>query len=476
MISMVGFEFGTAKGLMAAKKDVTANGGFGELLARTAAQLSGDPSANENAPVKEAKNKEDTKSVSSDGGEKKGSDGEASGEDTAASAPAQALAATLLAVPLPPQVQEEFAQNLAVGKEDNSQRVGTVENPAPEFQAQITLQAPLTVRDGDTGEVSEALKAGEISSDFEKIVSVTKAVLSQAQNKTAELSPQEAAGAKAPLTFQAKEESIKATQTKGSAEISVAVGMRDTDTQTKTADITASAEEVKEPEPKTLPSTSQIKQTIGDTENAVQKTSVRSGEVQQAEHSPEKAEKPREKIQFTDTVEPANTKLTANAGVDHPVPETKTAEIRQPVFEQVAKVVTKTAKDMSEEGSCTFDMKLFPEGLGKLEVRMAFEGKNLTLMVTAHSEEAAKLLTGGAEKLRNTLSENYQVAHLEIRTEIRTDTQSSTTFFANGFGGSGHYGSAYAKEQTRYGENELDTGADVASERHIQVGMLDARV
>lgn len=476
MISMVGFEFGTAKGLMAGKKDVTGNGGFGELLARTAAQLSGDPSVNENAPVKEAKGKEDTKSVSFAGGEKKGSDGEAPEEDTtAASAPAQALAAALLAVPLPPQVEEEFAQNLTVCKEADIQKTAVFENRTPEYQAKITLQAPLAVQDEGIEEVSEAPKAGEISSDFEKIVSVTKNV-SQAQNKTAELSAQEPAGAKAPLTFQAKEESIKATQTKGSAEASVAVGLRDTGAQTKTADIAASAEEGKEPEPKTLPGINQIKETVSDKESAVQRTTARSVEVQPEERSPEKTEKPREKIQFTDTVEPANTKLTANAGVDHPVPEAKTSEIRQPVFEQVAKVVTKTAKDMSEEGSCTFDMKLFPEGLGKLEVRMAFEGKNLTLMVTAHSEEAAKLLTGGAEKLRNTLSENYQVAHLEIRTEIRTDTQSGTTFFANDFGGSGHYGSAYAKEQTRYGESERDTGADAALERHIQVGILDARV
>ncbi|MPM17914.1 hypothetical protein SDC9_64314 [bioreactor metagenome] len=479
MISMVSFEFGFAEGLMAAKKDVAASGGgFEEFLSRTAAQLSGNPPTNENAAAKDAKNNEGTVSIKPAGGEKKESDDKAPEDDTALSAaPSLALAAALLAAPLPPQVQEALAQDLTAGVEANVQRAAEVERPVPDCQAAMTLQAaPPEVREGDTVKAPDAQKAGETGEDFEAVLSDAKIVQPKAQNKTAEFSPQEDAGAKAPLTFKAKEETIRVTQTNRSEETDFAADMGETAAQTKTADLQVSVKEAEKLEPKTLPSANKMSQTAADTESTAQKTSVRSAEVQPAARSPEKSEKPREKIQFAETVEPTNTKLTAREGVDSPVPEAKTEQIRQPVFEQVAKEVTKTAKDMPADGFTTFDIKLYPEGLGKLEVRMTCEGSNLALTVTAHSEEAAKLLTGGAEKLRNTLSENYQVTHLEIRTEIRTDTQSGTAFFANGFGGSGHYGSGYAKEQTRYVESERDIGTDVVSERRIPVGVLDTRV
>ncbi|HWQ51036.1 MAG TPA: flagellar hook-length control protein FliK, partial [Terriglobales bacterium] len=149
---------------------------------------------------------------------------------------------------------------------------------------------------------------------------------------------------------------------------------------------------------------------------------------------------------------------------------------QRPVFEQVAGEVTRASQKMPEEGSCTFDMKLFPAGLGKLEIRMTCEGKNLALTVTAHSDEAAKLLSGGAQELKDALAKNYEVTHLDIRTQVKADPQSGASFFANGFSQSRHDGGAYAQGQTRYAEDEREIRANVIPATYIPAGMLSVRV
>jgi len=478
MISMVNFEFGIAGGPLAAKKDGTKEGGFEELLARTAAQLSGDASASAKTAANEAKDKETEDSAKSAGGETIGSgdDEVPKGNTAEVSTVPQALAAVLLSAPLPPRTQEEFAQDLTAGTKENVQRAAEpeTEKQALHLQAAIGLKTPPKALDFDAAQVSDAEGTSEIPADFEAALSDVKMAQPQTLAKAAELSPQDAAGAGQPQTYAAKEAAIRVTGMRRSDQTDDMAKTGETLSKSTAMEMDRPVTGAKKPNTNALPNENTFGRAAADIESALKKTSWSSTAAQSAKRGSETAEKPQDKPHDANTVEPM--KFAAPAGVERTVPEAKTAEIRQPVYEQVAKEVTKSAENMPADGSCIFDMKLFPEGLGKLEVRMTCEGKNLTLTVTAHSEEAAKLLTGGAEKLKSTLSENYQVTQLEIRTELRTDTQSGTTFFANGFGGSGHYGSAYGKEQSGHIENERDIGTEAALERRIQVGILDARV
>ncbi|HWP79435.1 MAG TPA: flagellar hook-length control protein FliK [Candidatus Acidoferrum sp.] len=204
------------------------------------------------------------------------------------------------------------------------------------------------------------------------------------------------------------------------------------------------------------------------------KATQQTEETEPAKRAPDKATTLREGDAVTAAGVPL--KFTGSGAVAKPSSPDGAGQPQRPVFEQVAGEVTRMSQKMPEEGSCTFDMKLFPAGLGKLEIRMTCEGKNLALTVTAHSAEAAKLLSGGAQELREALSQNYEVTHLDIRSEVKAEPQSGASFFANGFSESRHDGGAYAQGQTRYAADELEMGANATAQIYIPAGMLSVRV
>lgn len=148
----------------------------------------------------------------------------------------------------------------------------------------------------------------------------------------------------------------------------------------------------------------------------------------------------------------------------------------RPVFEQIAQQVTET-HTTDGDGEYVFDMKLFPEGLGKVEVRMVCEGASLTLTVTAHSGEAGKLLSGQVDALRSTLAENYQVSDLHIRTDTDAAVQTALAFSGGGQEAAGHSGgNALASQSDRISDTGTEKNDPEETVQRLDERILNTRV
>ena len=89
--------------------------------------------------------------------------------------------------------------------------------------------------------------------------------------------------------------------------------------------------------------------------------------------------------------------------------------IQHPVYKQVADSVIKGIR----EERVSFDMKLYPEGLGKVNVRLVCERGSVSLEIHAYTKEAGELISAQIGNLKSALSQNnYDVtkAHVSFGT------------------------------------------------------------
>lgn len=179
------------------------------------------------------------------------------------------------------------------------------------------------------------------------------------------------------------------------------------------------------------------------------------------------------------TVSAAHQKVEAGTGTGVYADAVAKAE-KQPVqqtdkvFAQVAQKAVQTVRE-NGSGDYVFDMKLFPEGLGKVEVRMVCRGENLSLTVTAHHGEAGRLLSDQTEQLKAALSEHYQVTELNIRTDVKTEISDAMAFLSGGFGMARHDGGGrYSGGLHPYTGQETEPESEPAAE--VRMGILNAKV
>jgi len=142
----------------------------------------------------------------------------------------------------------------------------------------------------------------------------------------------------------------------------------------------------------------------------------------------------------------------------------------KPVFAQVAERISQAPRD----GEYVFDMKLYPEGLGKIEIKMICEDGALSLTVTTHSSEAQRILSSQASELKNALSSNYQVSQIRIQPENKTEAPGFPAFSSGGFSTAGQSGGFSGQTPYRYGGSRR-SGETITAIPLYLIGSLNAR-
>ena len=108
----------------------------------------------------------------------------------------------------------------------------------------------------------------------------------------------------------------------------------------------------------------------------------------------------------------------------------KAAELSQkPVFSQISGKVLDSIKD----GKTTFQMKLQPDGLGNVTVKMVCDGKNISMQINADVKMTQSLLASQLNDLKTELSaNNYQV--VDVSVGGKAESGHMTNADTNGFG------------------------------------------
>lgn len=85
-----------------------------------------------------------------------------------------------------------------------------------------------------------------------------------------------------------------------------------------------------------------------------------------------------------------------------------------------------------DKGKHVFDIELFPDNLGKLEIKMVFEKGVAQLIMTTHSDKAHKLLSQQLDTIRNILEASTQN---QSNVEIKENEKASENFDRDSFAG-----------------------------------------
>lgn len=121
--------------------------------------------------------------------------------------------------------------------------------------------------------------------------------------------------------------------------------------------------------------------------------------------------------------------------------EENTINTSKPTFEQVAENVMSAIK----EKNTSFELKLYPEGLGKVDVKLVCENKTVSISIQTHSKETETLLCSHINDLKSTLEKNdYEVSQVQINLANEGKSESGNYFM------SGHYASDSNSRQEQY--------------------------
>lgn len=129
-----------------------------------------------------------------------------------------------------------------------------------------------------------------------------------------------------------------------------------------------------------------------------------------------------------------------------------------PAFAQITDKITETLKD---DGSKSFKLSLYPEGLGEVQITLKCQDSQLAVEITTDNPLTQKLLESQAQDLKAALAtKNYEVQVMNINTKEATYLSASNSydFFESKSGGGlsgqnqnnvayGHYDAADGNDQ-----------------------------
>ncbi|MCX7614249.1 MAG: flagellar hook-length control protein FliK [Clostridiales bacterium] len=153
--------------------------------------------------------------------------------------------------------------------------------------------------------------------------------------------------------------------------------------------------------------------------------------------------------------------------------ETKTNNTHQAVFEQVSNNIQGALKS----DRFSFDMKLKPDGLGQVKVKLTCENGIISLDIQTHSEETHKLLAGQLNQLKESLAaNNYEVSHLNVN--LLSDGKASGGWqdSSAGFGSSQENGNSETWKTTFQSNEKTDTADASKIHNRYLAGVLNYTV
>ncbi len=132
-----------------------------------------------------------------------------------------------------------------------------------------------------------------------------------------------------------------------------------------------------------------------------------------------------------------------------------TENVHKSLSKQVAKAVMEQSKPDGEIPKMTFSMKVKPEGLGELTVKMDYQEGKMSLEITASNPETHKILTGQVNELKIALQETNITSVLIVNEK----TELSMSAFQNGMFQDSRNGNGYQKagKEAKIHETEQDT-------------------
>lgn len=129
-----------------------------------------------------------------------------------------------------------------------------------------------------------------------------------------------------------------------------------------------------------------------------------------------------------------------------PIQAEKTQQTARPAYVQVSERV-EAAITKGEDG---FTMKLAPEGLGEITVKLAKIGEKVSITIAATSPETHRLLAANSEKLAENLGlSNIRVEGIKVETEIGRDEIVTNEAAKQNFDASADRGEDQSQGQSR---------------------------
>ncbi len=139
-----------------------------------------------------------------------------------------------------------------------------------------------------------------------------------------------------------------------------------------------------------------------------------------------------------------------------------------------AQITDKIAENLKEDGTGTFKLSLYPEGLGEVQVTLECHDSQIKLVITTDNPLTQKLLESQSEQLKAALvTKNYEVRVLNISVKEETSANANDTYaFFERNANDGQSRQSQDRAAYRYYDEDIVNDQDTTQVAYIYNGQL----